>query len=267
MSNQTTPVYSNKYGSVSLFACQYDQRFSYYAYIPKRDEGTTYSLAVIVHGDERAAQKFRGSFKDFAEETDTIILAPLFPSGIIEPDDTDNYKFIAFHDIRFDHVLLAMIDEIASKYTIAKDKFLLHGFSGGGQFVHRFYYLHPDKLLGLSIGAPGRLTYLDESKRWYAGIQDFEERFGQPIDLAQLTKVPVQLVVGSEDHGVAKPLSNAPATLDTSQIGDTRIERLKALRDNYQAHSIEVEYVEVPGVKHEPFKLLDPVKAFFKRVL
>jgi poly(3-hydroxybutyrate) depolymerase len=89
-------------------------------------------------------------------------LAPLFPSGIIDPSDEDNYKFIKYHDIRFDHVLLAMIDEVAIKYRVNKDRFLLHGFSGGGQFVHRFFYLHPKRLMGVSIGAPGRITYLIE---------------------------------------------------------------------------------------------------------
>jgi hypothetical protein len=78
-----------------------------------------YSLAVIIHGNERAAQKFRGAFKDFAEATNTIILAPLFPGGIIDPHDVDNYKFIKFHDIRFDEVLLSMVEEIATKYRVS----------------------------------------------------------------------------------------------------------------------------------------------------
>ncbi|NEU30492.1 alpha/beta hydrolase [bacterium LRH843] len=259
---------SHEIGSVTLYACQYDQRFSYHTYIPtsyRDNKNITYSLAVIIHGDERAAQKFRGVFKDFAEATNTIILAPLFPAGIIDPNDRDNYKFIKYHDIRFDHVLLAMIDEVAALYPIYKDRFLLHGFSGGGQFVHRFFYLHPERLLGVSIGAPGRLTYLDMTTSWYSGIKDFKEQFGKAINLHELTRVPVQMIVGKNDTDPIPRRMNDP--LDANRYGHTRVERLQTLRDNFKEHSITVDYVEVPEVKHEPFKLLSPVKEFFTTIL
>ena len=60
-------------------------------------------------------------------------------------------------------------------------RFLLHGFSGGGQFVHRFGYLHADRLAGLSIGAPGRITYLDPDRPWWIGKRRlFADQFGDP---------------------------------------------------------------------------------------
>lgn len=61
---------------------------------------------------------------------------------------------------QFDHVLLAMVDEIAP-LPLAAGRFLMHGFSGGGHFAHRFFSLHPRRLLGASIGAPGMVTLLD----------------------------------------------------------------------------------------------------------
>jgi poly(3-hydroxybutyrate) depolymerase len=189
-------------GSTSSYACQYDQRFSYYAYIPSSyDENLNidYPLAVIVHGNERAAQKYRSVFKDFAEANQTIILAPLFPCGIIEPYDMDNYKFIKFHDIRFDYVLLAMVDELAEKYRIDHSQFLLHGFSGGGQFVHRFYYLHPDRLLGVSIGAPGRLTLLDRKDKGnpvLKGLSCFVTTIDKMVFPYSMTKSKKSLTTG-----------------------------------------------------------------------
>ena len=41
--------------------------------------------------------------------------------------------------MRFDLLLLAMVDEVERKYGIDARRFCLFGFSGGGQFVHRFY--------------------------------------------------------------------------------------------------------------------------------
>lgn len=41
-----------------------------------------YPLAVIVHGTERRAEGFRDAFRDFAEDHQCVVLAPLFPCGI-----------------------------------------------------------------------------------------------------------------------------------------------------------------------------------------
>jgi predicted peptidase len=75
-------------GATTCFASRIDQRFSYYLYIPTDyDPAVTrrYPLLVLIHGTERGAQRYRDTFSDFAEKHKCIILAPLFPSGIIEP--------------------------------------------------------------------------------------------------------------------------------------------------------------------------------------
>src|SRR5687768_818991 len=103
------------------FASQADQRFGYYLYVPSRfrlESAADYALAVIIHGTGRTPQTYRTLFKDFAEAHDCVILAPLFPAGIIEPGELSNYKFIKFHDIRFDTLLLSMVDEVARRYRI-----------------------------------------------------------------------------------------------------------------------------------------------------
>lgn len=261
-----------EYGATTLYACQYDQRFSYCAYIPKNyDENgsSTYNLAVIVHGTDRPAQQYRDAFIHFAEATNTIILAPLFPGGITEPSDLDSYKFIKFGGIHYDHILLAMVEEITGKYRIASNKFLLHGFSGGGHFAHRFFYFHPDRLLGVSIGAPGIITYLDTTKPWYVGVGDMEQQFGMSLQLEQMRRVPVQMVIGGEDVDTWEiNVKDSPLWMDgLDAFGQTRLERLRALRDNYEREGISVRYDEVPQVAHEGFKILEPVKEFFSIIL
>jgi hypothetical protein len=260
------------YGPTTLYACQADQRFSYYAYVPKsygEDSSQAYRLAVVVHGTERAAARYRDEFADFAEATNTIIVAPLFPAGITEPRELSSYKFVDFGGIRFDRILLAMIDEVCDTYGLTDKRFLLHGFSGGGHFVHRFYYLHPERLLGVSIGAPGFITYVDPNRPWYAGTADFEERFGMKVPLEAMRRVPVQMVIGGDDLETWEiNMKDSPLWIDgLDRFGQTRVERLRGLRDNYQSEGIEVRYDEVPGVAHEGFKILQPVKSFFTHVL
>lgn len=45
------------------------------------------------------------------------------------------------------------LDVVSQKYPIAKEKLLLHGNEGGGQFVQRFALMHPDKVLAVAVNA------------------------------------------------------------------------------------------------------------------
>ncbi|WP_188194443.1 alpha/beta hydrolase [Nonomuraea sp. SYSU D8015] len=258
-------------GATTVFASRYDQRFSYCLYVPSAHDpdGAPLPMAVLQHGTARRGPQYRDDFARWAEEHGCLVLAPLFPAGIGDPDDLHNFKFLRYGDIRFDHVLLAMADEVGERFNVDAGRFLLHGFSGGGQFVHRFAYLHPDRLAGLSIGAPGRITYIDHSSPWWVGLKGFEEEFGRAPRVAELRDVPVQMVVGSLDvetweinnRGDANWMDGADAH------GVTRVERLKALRDNFEAHGISVRFDVVPGVGHDPMRVLEPVKAFFASIL
>lgn len=263
----TAAFYSR--GKTPVFASQYDQRFSYCLYVPEDLGQGKVPLVVIQHGTERNFLLYRDHLASFADEHRVVVLAPLFPAGIIDPGDLHNFKFIDYQGIRYDKVLLAMVDEVAARYPVDAEAFYLHGFSGGGQFAHRFFYLHPDRLAGLSIGAPGRITQLDDSLPWWLGTKDVEERFGQPIDVDALRRVPVLMVVGDQDvdtweinnPGESNWLDGAEKT------GETRVERLRTLETNFVGHGIDVRFVLVPGVAHRASLTLPPVRDFFAELL
>lgn len=261
-------------GETSMFACRFDQRFSYCLYVPARYEESDaeYPIVVAVHGSGRGAQHYRRELAELAEAHQCIILAPLFPCGIIEPRELDNYKFIKFHDIRFDRVLLAMVDEVAEIYRVSTNRLLIHGFSGGGQFAHRFLYLHPDRLAAVSIGAPGRVTLLDDSLPWWLGTEDFAREFGIEPDLHSLKQVAVQMIVGADDTDTWEitMTRNSPRWMPGSNdSGATRIERLMSLRDSFLRNGIAVQFDLVPGVAHEGCHpaLIGRVKNFLSGVL
>jgi predicted peptidase len=264
-----------EFGATSFFASRFDQRFSYCLYVPEgyQETGTRrLPLVVLIHGTERGAQRYRDEFVDFAERHQCLILAPLFPCGIIEPGELDNYKFIRFHDIRFDHVVLEMVDEIAERYRLASDRFMIHGFSGGGHFVHRFLYLHPRRLAAVSIGAPGMVTLLDPGRQWWVGTGDLNRVFGTGVDLDAMKNVAIQMIVGTEDTGTWEITvqETSPRWMPgVNECGATRIDRLKALRESFVAHGIDVRFDLVPGVAHEGYHpaLLASVKGFFSDAL
>jgi poly(3-hydroxybutyrate) depolymerase len=252
-------------GRTTVFACQVDQRFSYCLYVPGETGPGPAPLVVVQHGTERNFLLYRDHLQEFAEQWRAVVLAPLFPAGIEDPDDVHNFKFLKYRGIRFDEVLLAMVDEVAARYPVDGSRFYLHGFSGGGQFVHRFLYLHASRLAAASIGAPGRVTLIDDDQRWWLGTADLADVFGQPLDIEALRQVPVLMVVGDRDTDTAE-INNAGDSNwleGVERTGRTRIERLRALERNYRAHGIDVRFVLVPGVAHRGSLVLPAVQEFF----
>lgn len=260
-----------KTGSTTLFAAQCDQRFSYCLYIPtcvESNKEDSWPLLVVVHGDARTAQSLRDAFADFAEANRCVVLAPLFPAGIIDPCDQHNYKRIKYQDIRYDHILLSMVDEVSRRLPIKKDRFFLFGYSGGGQFVHRFFYLHPNRLQAISVGAPGTVTLLDPEKDFWVGTRGFAQEYGQEIDPAALCQVKTQLVVGSEDtetRSITVPQNHPDWMEGANSAGRTRIDRIQSLKQTWEAVGIDVQFDIVLGVGHKWQSVLEVVFPFFQQ--
>ena len=143
---------------------------------------------------------------------------------------------------QFDQILLDMIDDMAKRYPgVETDKFFLFGHSGGGQFVNRFLFAHPEKLRACAIGAPGRPTFLNPDEDYFWGTRDFKNYFGHDVDLAAVQKVPVLVIVGEND---TKFIGDSP-------YGDNRVARMNSLQKNLQDHGVHTELTILPGFAHE----------------
>ncbi len=260
-------------GRTPLFASRMDQRFSYCCYIPSNynpDGDKIYPLVVLVHGSLRDADILRDEFMDFAEEHQCILLAPLFPCAIGKQGELHNYKKIIYEGIRYDLILLDMIEEVAAQYRVEKEKFLLHGFSGGGQFVHRFLYLYPQRLLGVSVGAPGTVTLPDDQKTWWVGTKDTDAIFGRPLDVEALKQVAIQLVIGDQDIETWDVTVGPQSALWTDGIndsGENRVDRLRCLEKSLLKLGLTPRFDTVAGVSHDGTAIQGAVKAFFADVL
>ncbi|MEM7692621.1 MAG: alpha/beta hydrolase, partial [Pseudomonadota bacterium] len=232
------------WGATPFFALGSEPRVSYCLFVPDdyEEEGEErLQLMVLMHGTERGAAEYRDRMAEFATEHRCIVLAPLFACNLAGPDDLDNYKLIEAEGLRFDLLLLEMVQEVNKKYRLIDERFLLHGFSGGGHFAHRFFYLHPHRLRGVSIGAPGVVTLLDEDLPWWTGVADLEQQFGITLNLDLMRAVPVQMVVGSADMQtweITIPEGSDWWMPGANDAGDTRIERLSSLRDSFEQSHI-----------------------------
>jgi len=85
-----------------------------------------------------------------------------------------------------------------------------------------------------------------------------------------LRRVPVQMVVGEEDKETWEITIEPTSRFwmeGANDAGPTRIDRLRALRDDFARHGIPVRFDLVPGVAHNGYAVLGPVQDFFGQVL
>lgn len=292
-------------------ALQADPRISYSGYIPdahyptSNHSVTKLPLIVAVHGTGRDSYRYVDVWKDFADQYKVAVIAPLFPSFLQGPLDIDSYHFlgrpppwngepaetwlssaadvpggpdVAIEPVdpdrylRYDLLLLDLLTEVSTRWPgIETEKIFLMGFSGGGQFVHRFFYLHPERLDGVCIGSPGSTTLLDTTQTWPTGLQNFHEIFGRHVDIEKLRHVPVTGAVGSNDvksDGIRLRLNVPGSKFGTpEEAKQTRVQRLTTLFQNWQAAGLNATYTIVPGPAHEMEKVNPPFEEFFKRLV
>ncbi|WP_151719739.1 alpha/beta hydrolase [Gemmobacter serpentinus] len=261
------------FGHTTVYAARRDPRCSYCAYIPAdydEDGDKDYPLVVLIHGTARGMTRYRDSFAAFAEAHGVIVLAPLFPVNLCFPGDLSSYKFLRHGGVDYDLILLDMIEEMREKYSIPDRRVMMYGFSGGGHFTHRFLYLHPERLLAASVGAPGMVTLLDQSRDFWVGVRDFQDRFGKALDLDAIRQVPVQLIVGAEDRETWEITIQPDDPLwmpDANIAGIDRNDRLLSLKASLASHGIAVRHDIIPGTAHNDTPMLGTVQEFFTTVL
>jgi len=255
------------FGSTPVFACKTDPRFSYCLYVPHfTTGGEPPELVVVMHGTGRSFSEYRDAFSEFGRWNNCIILAPLFPIGVLGDGNRDGFKYMREADIRYDQVLLAMVAEVGERYGLAFDRFALFGYSGGGHFTHRFLLLHPARLWAASIGAPGSVTLLDPTRDWWVGTRNVEALFGRAVDPAAMAEVAVQMVVGAADletWEITHREGGRHWMPDANHAGRTRPERLARLRDSFEAAGITVRFDLVPNMAHDGMRAVPRVTDFF----
>ncbi|CAN7464659.1 alpha/beta hydrolase [Bosea sp. LjRoot90] len=259
-------------GPTPVTACKADPRFSYCLYVPKTlgKGGQAPELVVAMHGTGRGFTGYRDAFEAFGRWNNCIILAPLFPIGVMGDGNRNGFKYMREGEVRYDHILLAMVEEVAQAYGLRFDRFALFGYSGGGHFTHRFLMLQPKKLWAASIGAPGSVTLLDPTRDWWVGTRNMAELFGAAPDIEAMRQVPVQMIVGAADletWEITHQPGNASWMPDANHAGANRPERLDSLRRNFEEHGVTVRFDLVPNMPHDGLKAVPRVEDFFADVL
>ena len=116
-SNLTLEQQKNLFGNAylnMLWHCPTDQRFPYWVHLPDcyyDEKDPHYKLLVIIHGTGCAVEDYVRHAKELADRDHVAVLAPLFPGGLIQRDDFNSYKLLSCDGVRYDQILLDMIDD------------------------------------------------------------------------------------------------------------------------------------------------------------
>lgn len=212
----------------------------YYRYVPPSYDGrVAFRLLVVIHGRSRGAERYIQQFTAFADRHQYVVIAPLFAPSI-------RYQELGLGGERADQRLLDLVDEVADDLAIQGDQFDLFGYSGGGQFAHRFLYVQPGRLRSVIIGAPGTVTLPDKSLRWPSGLRGLGQLAGTRISLEEIGRPRVLLVVGADDV-TQEDLNQNPWAM---RAGSTRLGRARTLHAAWLVAGIEHDYVEVSRTGH-----------------
>jgi len=223
----------------------------YYLYLPT-DIKPPARILVTVHGISRNAREHAERFSPYAESEGVILLAPRFGRRNFR-----GYQRLAEGEagrLRADRALDIMVDDLKGRLGLCGSKLYLFGFSGGGQFIHRYAMLHPEQVESGVIGAAGWYTFPDPDVKYPRGLRQSVRR---PLELAwpEFLRVPMTVIVGDGDIERDDAL-NQTARIDRQQ-GENRLRRagrwVDAMRQAAARQGFETEFVlvELPGAAHD----------------
>jgi len=226
------------------------QQLDYFAYIPAQGQRND-RVFVSVHGISRNAEQHLEGFAAQAEAYGAVMIAPLFPAASFP-----YYQRLGSSvnqqrsDLAFDQIL----QDAARWLDIRLEPLHIFGFSGGGQFAHRFAMFYPKRVARMVLGAPGWYTFPDPEQQYPLGLRSTEEWPRLKFSPARFLKIGSLVLVGDADDIRDHDL-NKMRRIDASQ-GLNRVERgerwVNAMRALARAFNVpsDFRFEMVPNANH-----------------
>ena len=206
-------------GQIQLCHLSSDPNLYYYLYLPKCMTSHPQWM-VTVHGISRNAREHILYLAPYAEKMGWLLLAPLF----------DRRRFTDYQRLgrrgkgeRADLKLNQILAETGSRFDLDSNRFHLFGYSGGGQFAHRYAMAHPERILSLAVGAAGWYTFPDPEITYPRGIRPNRKLPDVDFQLECFLRIPTLVLVGEHDDRPDAELNTNPRI--ECQQGSSRLER------------------------------------------
>jgi pimeloyl-ACP methyl ester carboxylesterase len=217
-----------------------DQR--YFLYVPKHcPEGAP--VLVAVHGISRNAREQARAFAPLAERYGVIVVAPLFSASRFPRYQQLGLARDAIYP-RPDWALDQILREVGDLTGARSERVHLFGYSGGGQFAHRYAMAYPEKVLTVMLGAPGWYTFPDNGEPYPRGTLRQTTSGLLHFRCARYLEVPMFVLVGERDD-VRDAALKRSRKIDEQQ-GLTRLERgrrwIQAMQEAAAARGLRTSY-------------------------
>lgn len=195
------------------------QDLHYFLYVPSGGSRGA-PLLVSVHGISRNAREHVEVFAPWAERHRVVLLAPVLGRQMF-PD----YQRLGRlgRGRRADQALQQMVADARRVTAVSGERLHLFGYSGGGQFVHRYALAYPAQVAAYAAGAAGWYTLPDSRRGFPRGTQSSPDLPDLQFDLPAFLSIPGCVLVGERDVE-RDPELNTSASIDRRQ-GLTRVER------------------------------------------
>ena len=182
-------------GRVEQRVLESDASLQYVVYVPSRG-GAGAPILVTVHGISRNAWEQVSMFAPYAERAGVVLVAPLY-----EQARFPRYQRLSANERGESPVAVmeAIVAEVARTTGASGERLHLFGFSGGGQFVHRYAMAHPDRVAGYVVGSAGWYTFPDAQRRYPYGLRYSQRLQMGGFELGRFLAVPGWVLVGERD--------------------------------------------------------------------
>ncbi len=207
----------------------------YFLYVPEKvlEDPEGARLLVSVHGTggrygtaygSASAKDIAELWIDLAREQGWVVLAPKF-----DAERFGLYQTLNMHSgkgVRSDLRLNELIDQVGRMLPgIDTEKIFLFGFSGGGQFTHRYCLFHSQKVDRAVASSAGWYTWPRQSLPYPAGMDTAALATGEKPDFLALAGTKLLVLVGKSDQRYAEPRDEWEG-IDLRKLqGKTRLER------------------------------------------
>jgi len=228
----------------------------YFTYLPVSARADA-PLLVAVHGYSRGAAEQAERFAPLCEAAGFALVAPHFDSERF-PD----YQRLGARRERADRALDALLAELRGAFGMLFGRVSLFGFSGGGQFVHRYAMAHPKRITSAAVAAPGWFTLPTREHAYPLGLRGARRRLGARMRAEAFSRVAFLVAVGEHDDDAASEHLRHSRELDALQ-GTTRLERAlrwtHAMRCAASAAGCapRIRFAEIPNAGHSFVECMD----------
>ena len=221
----------------------------YYCYRPQSLQPGR--VVISIHGISRNAEEHIRGFIPQAEKYGAAIIAPFFPK-----DNFPRYQQLGKSadagraDLAFDHIIQDASEWLQQQCGPLR----IFGFSGGGQFAHRYAMFYPKRVRRLVLAAPGWYTFPDPDRHYPLGLRSSKAWPKLSFSAERFLGIPTLVTIGDEDDLRDADLNKA-REIDAFQ-GFNRIERgerwINAMRALGRAFAVPTDFrfERIPNANH-----------------